>query len=120
MRLTFLKKIFNLIKEPFTMKNIRKEMVFPPISQIFEKWDRGSYLYSVVEESIKRIQKGKHFGKKTLNLLSQCTICPVGNSSCCHSFEIVINGFHPQLPAEIKKIRICPYGCNQKNCLLNK
>lgn len=118
--MTFLEKIFNLIKELFQMKNIRRESIFPPIAKIFDKWDRGIYLYSPVEESIKRIQREKHFGKKTLDLLSQCTICPVGNASCCHSFEIVIHGFHPHLPRETKKIRICPYGCTQETCLLNK
>jgi hypothetical protein len=86
----------------------------------FEKWNKGEHTYGPAEYALLKIKKGQKINKSFLDLLGECTICPVGNSSCLEYFEIVIHGIHPNEPLKIKKIRICPLGCTSKNCILNK
>ena len=90
------------------------------LTEKFRRWDKGLHTFTPVEESIRKINPGKHFGKKTLELLKQCTACPVGNASCTEHFEIVVHGFHPEKPIKNIAIPICPHGCNADTCLLNK
>ena len=84
------------------------------IQDIFKKWDNGKHTFDPIGEKLLNLQAGEKIG----NILSESTICPVGNSTCSHYIRVFIYGFHPNGGIE-KEIWICSYGCSTKNCLLN-
>jgi hypothetical protein len=90
------------------------------LNRKFEKWDRGELTYPRVGDGILNTKPGESFNEETITLLKECTRCPVGNASCISAMKIVLYGFHPRKPGEEKVIRLCPHGCDEKTCLLNK
>jgi hypothetical protein len=90
------------------------------LNRKFKKWDRGILTYTSAEDAIRHINPGKHFGKHTSDLLKRCSVCPVGNASCQSFFKIIIYGFNPKKGHVPRTVRICPHGCNEQTCLLNK
>ena len=85
--------------------------------KIWDRWDRGEYVYSEKEEALMKLKDGDRIGQ----ILDNCTICPVGNATCIHYFTIIVAGFHPEKKMEKKEIRICSLGIqNVDNCPLNK
>jgi len=98
----------------------KEKLLKGSLQEQFKKWDKGQHTFSSVENAIRRIPEGKHFGRRTLELLKNCTICPVGNATCMEFFEIILHGICPGKPMKTIKISICPLGCNAETCVLNK
>jgi hypothetical protein len=86
---------------------------------LFGKWDNGEHTYGILGEALLKNKRGK-IDSKTIQLLKECTICEIGNSTCNQFFEITFFGVCPGKPPKEKTVRICPLGCTSKTCILNK
>lgn len=81
------------------------------------KWEKGEHVYSKPEEKLLSLKKGEKIG----NNLSDCTICPIGNSTCLDYFKIEIFGYHPEKHSLKKTLMICSIGISDfEKCPLNK
>lgn len=83
----------------------------------FEKWDNGEYTYGAAEEKLLALNGGDRLG----NILSACTICPVGNSNCKDYLTIEIVGFHPDKGLTTKDLMVRSLGITSiDTCPLSK
>lgn len=83
----------------------------------FAKWDKGEFVYPEVAESLIKLDDGKKIGRR----LSNCTICPVHNSSCTNMFVLAIAGICPGKAIDTRELMICSLGVQDDgNCPLNK
>ncbi|MCK4800248.1 hypothetical protein KAS31_04695 [Candidatus Parcubacteria bacterium] len=80
----------------------------------FTVWDRGEHIYSNPENTLIALRPGETLK----DVLSSCTICPVGNMTCNEYFTInVVSKEH----ATIHKIMVCPLSVtNGDDCPLSK
>lgn len=60
-------------------------------------------------------------GEKLGEVLSACTICPVGNATCENYIDLIFVGFHPEKKLQEHKIMICGLGiADIDHCPLSK
>jgi len=84
-----------------------------------EIWDKGEDSYSEPEYKLFKLKGGERLD----GILDGCTVCPTDNSSCLESFDIVLQGFHPDRVLTPKAILICSMGIDKKDsmyCVMNK
>lgn len=87
----------------------------------FATWDRGEYTYNPVEQELLKLQGGQKLGEKVGQLLSSCTVCPVGNATCEHYLEFIFVGFHPEKGCKKHTMMICGLGIEDiDHCPLSK
>jgi len=81
---------------------------------------KNASFLSNIEKKIMDYPKGKKLGK----LLSDLTICPVGNGSCTEILDLVIREFYADQDDKFKfedhHLWLCGCGCDEDNCRLNK
>lgn len=86
-------------------------------ASIFDKWDKGEYVYPQVAESVMKVGEGKKIGRR----LSNCTICPVGNATCTDILTLTAIGICPNKDAECAELMICSLGVHDiDHCPLSK
>ena len=77
----------------------------------FAIWDRGEHVYSDCENTLMALRINETLG----NVLSSCTICPVGNMTCNEFFtinvEVIGSGIHEIMvcPLSVKRGDDCPF-----------
>jgi hypothetical protein len=64
------------------------------LQEKFDIWDKGEYTYNEVDEKLLKLEEGEEIK----DILSKCTICPVGNGTCTDYIELNVYGFNPLLP----------------------
>ena len=78
---------------------------------------RGKYVFNPSEEGLINLRPGDKIG----DTLSDCTICPVGNTTCMHYISIKFVGSHSEKPLKTHEVIICGVGVKSTDdCLLNK
>ncbi len=89
------------------------------MKKLHEAWDNGEFTYpDEVQEKLGRAKKGQEIG----NVMSGCTICPVGNGTCHNFIDAKLYKFHPDKGGKAESIMICSLGIkeNGEECPLNK
>ena len=87
------------------------------VTKMLDDCDRGEYIYNSSEEELIGLRSGDRIG----GTLSDCTICPVGNTTCLHYISIKFVGSHPKKPLKTHEVIICGVGVKSINdCPLNK
>jgi len=88
------------------------------IKERFRIWDEGGYTYNEVEEKLLELKEGE----KIKDILSECTVCPIGNATCEHYLTFKFVGFNPNKGYKKHEMMICGIGIegDGEKCPLNK
>jgi len=85
--------------------------------EIYESWANGKLTRSDLGEAIVKKAKGEKIDSNAVELLRDCTVCPVGDPACNSLITITVPAFHPQKPLQKETVKICPFGCKAETCL---
>ncbi len=85
---------------------------------IFDAWDRGDHVLSETEGNMYKAPRGSKIG----TLMSDWTICPIGNATCIDTAVLELYAYNPDKGGATVKVRLCPRGVSGdgEKCPLNK
>lgn len=85
--------------------------------EVWQAWDDGHHILNNNEAKVFELPEGEKLGA----LMSDWTICPVGNSSCQDMAVLELFAVNPNKGGEATYVQLCPRGvsCFEK-CPLNK
>ena len=84
----------------------------------FKAWDKKKIVYRGIHGKLLKLKEGD----KTGDLLSNCTVCPIGNATCHDYLSVKVYGYHPEIGGEETRIMVCTLGIegDGDKCPLNK
>jgi len=87
------------------------------MDEVWAAWDAGEHVFSEVEDALMAVKPGEVIG----DVLSKCTICPVGNGTCEQFMEVSCYGILPGQIGKIVKVMVCTIGVvDIDHCPLSK
>jgi len=91
-----------------------RELTFLEAAEI---WDKGGFVLNLLERKLQALKTGEELK----DVLSGCTVCPVGNATCLNYLDLLFVGFHPSKGCEKHSIMICGLGVKDiDHCPLSK
>ena len=84
----------------------------------FDAWDEGHHTLGSEEGALFEHAEGEKLG----DLMSEWTVCPIGNGTCNDMVDVRMLAIHPDKPPENVVVQLCPLGVSGDgdSCPLNK
>jgi len=86
--------------------------------ELWDAWDRGHHVLNHGEGQLYNHPQGEKLG----DMLSDWTVCPIGNGTCQDAVFVEMCAINPDLGFETIQVQLCPRGISGdgEKCPLNK